>query len=65
MVDLDARIDAPAGLMREHLTSMRAYLFGVTPDEYRMTLKMAMATLPQIGSPELKSRFDNLLVGRS
>ncbi len=59
--DLDAPLDTPQGLMREHLTAARSYLLGSMPEEYQLTLELARETLPEIDQPELRSRIDDFL----
>ena len=58
---LDARLDTPQGLMREHLDSARSYLLASMPDEYKMTLKLANEVLPQVEPPELRTRLDDFI----
>jgi hypothetical protein len=59
--DLDPRVDTRQGLMREHLTAARSYLVGSMPGEYKSTLQLAKALLPEIEPPELRTRVDELL----
>jgi hypothetical protein len=59
--DLGNRLDTPQGLMREHLTAARSYLVGCMPGEYKSTLELAKALLPEIEPPELRQRVDELL----
>jgi hypothetical protein len=59
--DLDDRMDTPQGLLREHLTAARFYLLGAMAEEYKMTLGLARALLPQIEPPDLHSRIGDFL----
>jgi hypothetical protein len=61
ILDLDAPLGTPQGYMREHLTAARSYLLGSMPEEYRMTMKLARETLPDIKDPGLRSRIDDFL----
>jgi hypothetical protein len=59
--ELNNRIDTPQGLMREHLTAARSYLVGAMPEEYRCTLDIARALVPEIEPLELRQRLDEFL----
>jgi hypothetical protein len=59
--DLSNRLDTPQGLMREHLTAARSYLVGCMPEEYKSTLELAKALMPEIEPPELRQRLDEFL----
>jgi len=59
--DLNNRLDTPQGLMREHLTAARCYLVGAMPEEYKSTLQLAKALVPEIEPPEVRKRVDEFL----
>jgi hypothetical protein len=61
--DLDYEPDMPNCLMREHLEAARYYLLGSMPEEFSLTVKLAMELLPEIADKQLRQRIAAFLEG--